>query len=44
MRLKLSKNKLDLFLKTTLWNSIIEVFKLEKNIDVSEYLVSVQIK
>jgi hypothetical protein len=44
MKLSLTKNREELLIKTSFWNSIIEVFKLEKNIDVSEYLVSVQIK
>jgi hypothetical protein len=44
MKLSLTKNKKELFIKTSFWNSIIEVFKLEKNIDITEYLVSVQVK
>jgi hypothetical protein len=27
-----------------MWNSIIEVFKIEKNIDITNYLVSIQLK
>ncbi|MDR1944520.1 MAG: hypothetical protein LBQ59_00015 [Candidatus Peribacteria bacterium] len=44
MKLIFNKNKQELFIKTSFWNSIIEVFKLEKNIDISEYLVSIQVK
>jgi hypothetical protein len=44
MNIKFSQNKLELFLKSAIWNSAIEVFKSEKNIDITEYLVSVQVK
>lgn len=44
MKLYLSKQKSDLFIKTSLWNSVIEVLKHETNIDISSYLVSVQLK
>lgn len=44
MKLELSKPKEELFLKTALWNSIVEVFKHEKNIDLTSYLVSISIK
>ena len=27
-----------------MWNSLVEVFKNEKNIDISKYLISVQIR
>jgi hypothetical protein len=27
-----------------MWNSIIEVFKVEKNIDITNYLVSIQLR
>jgi hypothetical protein len=42
--MELSKSKLDLFLKTALWNSIVEVFKNEKNMDITSYLVSINVK
>lgn len=44
MKLFLNEKKTELFIKTSLWNSIIEVFLKEKNIDMSLYLVSIQIK
>lgn len=44
MKLYLDKNKKELFLKTFFWNTVIEVFFSEKNIDLLPYLVSVQIK
>lgn len=43
MRFFLNKNKQDLFLKTTLWNTIIETYKQEKNIDISSYLISIKV-
>lgn len=44
MKLNLNKDKEELFIKTSIWNSFISVFKEEKNIDVSDYMVSVQIR
>lgn len=44
MKLFLNEKKTELFIKTSLWNSIIEVFLKEKNIDMSSYLVSIKIK
>ena len=44
MKLFLNEKKTELFIKTSLWNSIIEVFLQEKNIDITPYLVSVQIR
>lgn len=44
MKLFLNDKKRELFLKTSLWNSIVDTFKDEKNIDISSYLVSVQLK
>ncbi len=44
MKLDLNKDKKELFIKTSIWNSFISVFKEEKNIDVSDYMVSVQIR
>lgn len=43
MRFFLNKNKQELFLKTTLWNTIIETYKQEKNMDISNYLVSIKV-
>lgn len=42
--MELSKSKLDLFLKTALWNSIVEIFQNEKNIDITNYLVSINVR
>lgn len=44
MKLNLSEDKKDLFIKTSIWNSFIDVFKQKKSIDVSDYMVSVQIR
>nr|MDD3720361.1 hypothetical protein [Candidatus Gracilibacteria bacterium] len=38
------KNLNELVIKSSIWNSIIEVFKYEKNMDITPYLVSIQIK
>lgn len=38
------KNLNELVIKSSIWNSIIEVFKQEKNMDITPYLVSIQIK
>ena len=43
MKLFLNEKKTELFIKTSLWNSVIEFFLKEKNIDITPYLVSVQI-
>jgi hypothetical protein len=44
MELNISLDKQEVFIKSTMWNSIIEVFKIEKNIDITNYLVSIQLK
>lgn len=44
MKLFLNEKKTELFIKTSLWNSVIEFFLKEKNIDITPYLVSVQIR
>jgi hypothetical protein len=44
MKLNLSEDKKELFIKTSIWNSFIDVFKQKKSIDVSDYMVSVQIR
>ncbi len=44
MELNISEDKQDLFIKTSMWNSVIEVFKSEKNIDITKFLVSIQIR
>ncbi len=44
MKLYLQNNRKELFIKTALWNSILSIFKKEKGLDISEYLISVKIK
>ncbi len=47
MHLSTSINKRNLnemTIKSLVWNSIVEVFNNEKNIDIKPYLVSIQIK
>lgn len=44
MELNISLDKQEIFIKSIIWNSIIEVFKSEKNIDITSYLVSVKLK
>lgn len=44
MKLSLSQEKRKLFIKTSLWNSCIEFFKQKKDIDITSYLVSINIK
>jgi len=38
------KWKEDVIIKSIIWNTIIGVFKLKKNIDITPYLVSIQLK
>lgn len=38
------RNLNEMTIKSLVWNSIVEVFKQEKNIDIKLYLVSIQIK
>jgi hypothetical protein len=41
----LAKNKLsNTIIKSIIYNTIIEVFKNEKNIDIEKYIISVNIK
>jgi len=44
MKLNIPPEKQEVFIKSTMWNSIIEVFKIEKNIDITDYLVSIQLR
>lgn len=44
MELNIPEDKRELFIKTSMWNTIIEIFKSEKNIDITSYLVSIQIR
>lgn len=43
MKLYLTDEKKEIFIKTSVWNSIVDIFKQEKNLDVSEFLISVKI-
>lgn len=44
MELNISIDKQEIFIKSTMWNTIIDVFQSEKNINITDYLVSIQIK
>jgi len=39
-----NKNLNDMTIKSLVWNSIVEVFKQEKDMDIVPYLVSIQLK
>ena len=39
-----NKNLQEMTIKSLVWNSIVEVFKQEKNMDLVPYLVSIQLK
>jgi len=38
------KWKEDVIIKSIIWNTIIDIFKTSKNIDIAPYLVSIQLK
>jgi hypothetical protein len=38
------KNKQKVIIKSIVWKTIIDIFKQEKNIDITSYLISVTIK
>lgn len=44
MELNLDKNKKELFIKTFVWNSLIEFFEKENKLDIKKYLISISIK
>ena len=44
MELNISQDKQEVFIKSTMWNSIIEVFKAEKNMDITSYMISIQLR
>jgi len=44
MDFNIPKEKQEIFIKTSIWNSMIEVFLSEKNIDIKKYLVSIHIR
>lgn len=43
MKITFTKEKTELFIKTAVWNSLVEIFKEEKNLDISEFLISIKI-
>lgn len=44
MQLNIPQDKQEVFIKSTMWNSIIEVFNNEKNIDITNYMISIQLR
>jgi len=42
MQLNIPEDKKEVFIKSIMWNSFIEVFKSEKNIDITSYMISIQ--
>lgn len=43
MKITFTKEKTELFIKATVWNSLVEIFKEEKNLDISKFLISIKI-
>ena len=43
MKITFTKEKTELFIKTAVWNSLVEIFKEEKNLDISKFLISIKI-
>ena len=43
MELNISIEKQEVFIKSIMWNSVIEVFKVEKNIDITNYMTSIRL-
>ena len=43
MKITFTKEKTELFIKTAVWNSLVEIFKEEKKIDISKFLISIKI-
>lgn len=44
MKLSLTKEKKILFIKTSVWNSFVEVFVEKKDIDIKPFIISVTMK
>ena len=44
MELNIDQNKQEIYIKSMMWNSVIEAFKNEKNIDITKYMVSIQLR
>jgi hypothetical protein len=43
MKITFTKEKTELFIKTAVWNSLVEIFKEEKKLDISKFLISIKI-
>ena len=44
MELNIRQDKQEVFIKSTMWNSVIDTFKSEKNIDITNYMISIQLR
>lgn len=44
MQLNIPEEKKVVFIKSIMWNSIIEVFNIEKKIDITKYMISIQLR
>jgi hypothetical protein len=44
MQLNIPLDKQEVFIKSIMWNTVIEVFKTEKNIDITSYMISIQLR
>lgn len=43
MKITFTKEKTELFIKTAVWNSLVEIFKEERKLDISKFLISIKI-
>ena len=43
MKLYLTKEKKELYIKTLVWNSLVDFFKKEKDLEIEKFLVSVKL-
>lgn len=44
MELNILNDKKEIYIKSIMWNSIIDAFKIEKNINITDYLSSIQLR
>ena len=44
MELNIPLDKQEVFIKSTMWNSVIDVFKAEKKMDITKYMISIQLR
>lgn len=44
MQLNISEKRREIFIKSLMWNSIVEIFKQKKDMDITPYLISIQLK